>query len=211
MERLSALFVLLILAVGGVVFFANQGGIFPTKRIHYRYEVTVDTPQGLMTGYSVHRIVIQDTTMTPARNYQVELDGEAVPFELSDGRILLATLSSESGAGPQRVFGTTVRLSGTGKWIDAPQEFDKSVSKEHFPKLAIIDDPEDPKTLRLVSTGSGFEVLSVRMISTDEAMTETVAELLPWLVETIQNAPYSSSQMTNLHLIAFTLKVGVRS
>lgn len=193
------------------VWFVDRGGIFPTKEIRYRYEVTVDTPDGQMTGYSVHRLVIQDTTMTPARNYQVELDGEAVPFILPDGRVLFATLRSKGGAGPQQLFAMTVSLSHSGRWIDAPEQFNALVRADNWPSLAIIEKRDAPASLRWVSDDEEYRVLDARMISTDEVPSEKVAHLLPWLVDFISAAPYSSRQMTDLHLLAFALKVGVRS
>lgn len=211
MKKLWVLAAVLAAVALVAVWFVDRGGIFPTKEIRYRFEVTVDTPAGTMTSYSVHRLVIQDTTMTPARNYQIELDGEAVPFPLQDGRILFATLQTVSGAGPQQVVGATVKLSGTGRWIDAPNTFERVASSEYFPLLAIIDDPTNSSTLMPLSSDSEFKVTQLRLISTDEKMTEEVARLLPWLVDAIWNLPTISTRITDQHVLISSLKVGVRS
>ena len=211
MNRLWGAVVAIVLVVLGTAWFVDRGGIFPTKRIYYRYEVTVDTPTGLITNNSIHRFVIQDTTMTPARNYQLDLDGEAVPFELPDGSILLATLSNQSDVGLVRVFGATVGLGNTGKWIDAPKEFNAEVHSKYFPRLAIVDDRNDPRTLMRLDVSNDFEVVRVRMVSTDEPMTEHLSELLPWLVESIRDLPTISTRITDHHILISSLRVGLRS
>ena len=80
----------------------------------------------------------------------------------------------------------------------------------NWPNLAIIDDPNAPESLRWVHDDADFRVVRARMISTNENLTERVADLLPWLVPFIQDAPYSSRETTDLHILAFNLKTGVR-
>lgn len=212
-KRYVVLAGLLAVVVAATMWFIDRGGIYPTKRINYRFEVTVETPAGPMTAYSVHSLVIQDTTMTPARNYQIDLDGEAVPFALPDGRYLFATLRPRGDVGMQQLFGITIGRSGYpfAKWIDVAEQFDARVPAEHLPTLAIIDASKEPETLRLVDDESEFRVLQARMISTDEPMTEEVANILPWLVDAIMAIPTLSTKTTDHHRLIVALKIGVRS
>jgi len=186
--------------------------LFPTKEIRYRFEVTVDTPDGAMTGYSVHRMVIHDNTNTPARNYRTDFDAEAVSFELSDGRYLLATLRPADGIGMVQLILTAMGSSGYSfpRLIDMPTEFDAAVPAKHFPKLAIVDGPTGPETLRWVPDEGEFTVVQARVVSTNQDVSETISKALPWLVKFIEDAPYAASKMDERHKIAFALKAGVR-
>jgi hypothetical protein len=196
----------------------------------------IGTPDGVMTGYSVHEITIQNQTWTPARNYQIKLVGEAVPFVLKDGRILFATLKYlPSGYPFEALLG---RAIPDGKWIDIQEQFDFSLSEKSWPRLALIDATDKPETLRMLDgrgpfpktvlgvgkeafakleservpdpMESQFRVVDARIVSTDEKMTSTVTELLPWLVETIETAPNHDPGPTDVQYMAFTLKTGVR-
>ena len=224
----------LVLAAGA--WLVDRGGIFRTEHRAYRFEVTVDTPEGLKTAYSVHEVTIQDQTWTPARTNQIKLVGEAVPFVLKDGRILFATLEYlPSGYPFEALLG---RAIPNGKWIDIQEQFDFSLNEKSWPRLALIDAADKPETLRMLDgrgpfpktvlgigkeafakleservpdpMESQFKVVGARIVSTDEEMTSKVSEVLPWLLETIETAPYSARQTTDLQLMAFTLKTGVR-
>ena len=210
-KRYAILAGLLALVVAVTIWFIDRGGIYPTKRINYRFEVTVETPEGVMSGYSVHRLVVEDLTMTPSRNYHIDLDGEAVPFALADGRYLFATLRPRGDVGMQQLFGITLGRSGHtfSKWIDVAEQFDAPIPAEHLPMLAIIEASKTPETLRLIEGSAEFKVLEAKMVSTSEPLTDEVETLLPWLVDAIKDRPKPPARITDTYVLLSSLKVGV--
>ncbi len=229
------LFSTMIALLSGLTWwFIDRGGIFQTERRTYRFEVTVETPEGLKTAYSVHEITIQDMTWTPARNYQIDLVGEAVPFVLKDGRTLFATLALRNGAIFEQALGPAVM---DGNWIAIREDFDFHLKEMVLPRLALIDAPDKPETLRMLdgrkpfatterSIGkealaylererapdpmeSLFRVVDARLATTDERITTKVADLLPWIRGMLDNRPIPAEKIGYINITSAALKTGV--
>jgi hypothetical protein len=202
------------LAIVAVValWFVDRGGIFPTERVNYRFEVTVDTPHGEMTSYAVHQITIVDQLRTIARNYQINTDGEAVIFPLPDGRYLFATLRFNGGIGIQQLIAESLGKEGyrMPSWAEFPRHFSASISEDSFPVLVTIDSSLRRESLRVVGEAENFRVTSASFVSSGEGVTSEIADLIPWLIAAIHDLTTLNSEITEQHKIISSLKFGVR-
>lgn len=194
---------------------------FQTAPTTYRIRMVVDvvTPDGPRQGSGVFRAsVAKNPTLSPDEaDWSIGLRGEAVPIDLPGGEtvyallrpaedpstrellsLINAALDPEFRGGPEGHYETAVRLS-------APGAIGRSVilPTGAYPLFVTFENPADPRTVRTVDAGnlgirrSGNRIVRISLIVTDEPITSSLEERLPWLICLGRNLDGSSARFNN--------------
>ena len=176
--------------IGGVFAMALLGRS-GTTRVRYRMTVIIDTPDGRRSGTAV-----RESTYRPSwfpfpfgeSRGTVKLVGEAVAVDLPNGRTLFALLSSHMGDGdfamriPDQVLGHL-----RGQEPIALKQIWPTDNLFEVPKLVVLADPRDPRTVRPLAPGdlggefgSGYELASIVVERTTDPVTSGIAERMPY-------------------------------
>ena len=178
---------------------------FPSGTWRYKMTVTVETPEGIKTGYAVREVVFTDgPKLLPdvaGANWSVR--GEAVAVDLGQGKYLFALMDIDgsyrivhdafpySPASGQNIVRYYKSLTGQKKVLEHNQ----------YPTLVTFTDIKDPKTVTLVYGGQldettqqvlpvndlekifgkGVKLKDITLEMTDEDVTWKVANFLSWL------------------------------
>lgn len=194
--------------------------------------VTVDTPEGTVTGASVRQVwATDDSVLLPDAATSVRLKGQAVIVDLGRRGKLFALLSDKKGYGyairvvhqyfPYKPIrrGLTpehIRYYSSLKNTKAVLFEDDSHS---LPRLVRFRDLNDPKTVELVdpdglerSFGEGVRLKMITIEMTDEDVTHGIENVLPWLPDKKNfrgsiggdsKPPYYDSTYTYLSIVDF--------
>lgn len=174
------------------------GGCGENHEWRQRTTVTVETPQGPVSGSSVVKIGWRKNDSLGAANGPAWIygpRGESVVVSLDAGRYLFALVMKDEYAGNiagQVLFDKDGRVWGTDKFtaVRAHQgAIDVPLSRA--PLLVTFDDINDPKSVKLVDPanlaatfGPGFALMSITIEVTDEKVTEDkVEKVLAWLCD----------------------------
>lgn len=162
---------------------------------HQKFTVTVETPEGDVSGSSVSAVSWRKQWFRwDGMAWSYDLTGEAVVVEVTPGRYLFALLK---GAGTTEYMGSVAAASiagREGRVIDGAL-FDEvrdkrdraagviTVPDYQYPIMVTFDDIADPASVRLVDPvdlgarfGPGVRLKSVELEVTEEAVTEGVVE-----------------------------------
>lgn len=192
---------LLILAILVLLAALAMGAFFlawPTIWWKQKMTVTVETPQGEMSGSSVVRsLVSYEPHFLPDIGYfHYSWHGEAVTVALPDGRYLFALLGH-----PPRRAETVFKDSLPEHWSKADDHGrayfrklsslreSRAVPPEALPVFVTFTDPADPATIAEVdpedlaaSFGPGYALTSVTLEIIGEPMTKgEVEKVLGWM------------------------------
>lgn len=198
LKRLLLILAILILLVAlalGAYFLA-----WPTIWWKQKMTVTVETPQGEMSGSSVVRsLVSYEPHFLPDMGYfAYSWRGEAVTVALPDGRYLFVLLGN-----PPRMAEAVFKDSLPEHWSGADDHSrayfrklsnlreSRAVPPETFPVFVTFTDPADPATVVEVDPynlaaafGPGYALKSVTLEVTSEPVVKgEVEKVLPWLLE----------------------------
>lgn len=185
-----------ILAVIAGVAFAGWLGwqlAYPSYSWRQKLTVTVETPEGVVSGSAVTRIVANfGEQLMSASEVNYGVTGEATVVEVASGRTLFALL----GGSEERFYRAVRAQLPTGKrgeWLALIPQIEGAVELQpgHYPLMVTFDDIADPKTVRRVdpddlaaSFGPGTRLTSVTLEITDEPVTEgKVEQVLGWWCE----------------------------
>jgi hypothetical protein len=172
----------------------------------YRYKLTlsVDTPDGVKTGFSVVEMYAWDVSI-PARGTMSTARGEAVYVDLGPGQrplVAVMTLYRAKKAGmiwAERKPDSQYLLALYGEPKPDPEFFSRiSRLKKHrgvrgldprdLPDLVTFADTNDPRSVMAVdpqnlpaSLGPGVTWRATTIEVTDEPITWTIETKLPWL------------------------------
>lgn len=163
---------------------------FPSATWRYKMTVTVETPEGLKTGYAVREVVFTDgPKLLPdvaGANWSVR--GEAVAVDLGQGKYLFALMDIDgsyrivhdvfpySPASGQNIVRYYKSLTGQKKVLEHNQ----------YPTLVTFTDIKDPKSVVAVDRdnlagpfGVGVTLKDITLEMTEEEVTQIVDKILP--------------------------------
>lgn len=165
--------------------------------VNFRYDVTVDTPRGKRTGWSV--LGMRGYEIPGSQHIgggqKLELSGD-VPFvDLPNGVTLFALLADSQGSqGPLAAMLWSKRRPGVrGDYRDALAELKanpvcKEVEKKYLPRFVYFLNFNDQNTAKEVRSdqlesefGAGYRISNVKVCVTSEKPTFNVDARLPWI------------------------------
>lgn len=160
----------------------------PPVRWHVKQTLTIETPQGEVTGSVVRAKAIWKDRLH-GTSPQSET-GEALAIEVSPGRYLFAVL--DRGRPDELAlmgFPKDQRIWDSMPMLDSFRNKPLAVPPEHYPLMVTFGDIEDPTTVAKVDPldlpatfGPGYSIKSYDVLLTDEPVTTGgIAGLLPWL------------------------------
>ncbi|MCG3269236.1 hypothetical protein [Yoonia sp. I 8.24] len=165
---------------------------------HQKLTVTVQTPTGEVSGYSVTQITKthSDSWYAPpeARGVRSDVRGEAVVVEVAPGKYLFVLLDGvESLAYHTFTQFPYTRGSEFDRWARSIERHRGSaeVPQDAYPMMVAFADIDDPASVvlvdpeKLASTyGEGYSLAEVTLEITDEEVTTGVVEtMLYWWME----------------------------
>ena len=183
MKRI-ALFILLpvLLLYGGCKL------AYPTYGWHQKLTLVVETPQGLRSGASVtkHLVEFRPKLLPDARSIFSSIRGEATVVDLGDGRYLFVLLKGRNGLariafseqlpGPESDYKSMLRSIKRLRGV-------ADVPLPDAPLLVTFGDLADPASVMRVDPadlaatfGAGFALREITLEITDDAVTDGVVE-----------------------------------
>jgi len=213
--------------LGIIVMTLLVSGCSSSKSWSWKQKLTieVETPDGLVTGFSISRVKSTYTSAGPAKGGGGEIVGEAVVVEVAQGKYLFVLMDDVTDGIAKRVFGDLLpkRVRGdptklvVKKRNDALSNLRESrpVPPELYPMLVTFDDITDPTSVKLVdpddlasSFGAGYKLKSILLEITDEKVTTgRIESVLGWLGEHPEPTLGRSSDIYN-PIFAATVKHG---
>ncbi|MFD0915922.1 hypothetical protein ACFQ14_05840 [Pseudahrensia aquimaris] len=165
--------------------------------------LTVTTPTGVKSAYSVHRVGLPRADLVTGRSLKYRR-GEAIVLELPDSsgpRYLFALLDVRWRA--LHIYKDDLEKSSdiSGLTKSAP----RVMPREYYPILVTFDDITKPETVKPVDPnnlaatfGEGYALKSVTLEITNERVTEgRVEEVLGWW-PSFRGGPYNSMKSLKL-------------
>lgn len=204
--------------LGGASMLALPGcSLFePSEILRYRLTVTVETPQGLRSGYSVWELKL--TAQKIGVQIRSDYRAEAVALDLPNGETIFALLQGgdQQPEYPIHVIVDEIRRSseipnwhrdflelfpvwqrGHKSWTVPrwkPHFHTNSEARSAYPLLVTFKDIKDPSTAERVdpddlsaSFGAGYRLKSITVTATDEQVTTGIQSRLAWLPTVYQS------------------------
>jgi hypothetical protein len=202
-------------------------GCSSTERLHYKMVVEVETPEGLMRGFSVREV-----TYDPGGSWfplgesrpSAKLVGEAVAVDLPGGRTLFALLKGANGRVDYSARDIRTLLNERGDsgrdgvvelWPAMPETKAPQIGNP-LPLLVTFQDLSDPKTIGPVDPrnlgatfGPGISLKRITIERTSETVTSGIEKTVPWLETVgrsrstlIPNPPRLLKDATPISLVA---------
>jgi hypothetical protein len=170
--------------------------------IRYRVNITIETTERKYTGTGVYRVTYRLAKRdNKDRIVRTIKKGEAVTIDLGQRGIVFALVISEedfspTGVGPLLFFGKALgSMDATD--LDAIKQgsLHANIPRERLPMLVKFVDVADRDSLVRVlpnvpveTLGDGVLSISATIETTDDPVTEGLAEMLPWVVP-VSNHP----------------------
>ena len=197
MRKLGIIAAVVVALIGGLV--AAYWIAYPTYSHRYRLTLEVETPEGLKTGSSVIKSQIsgQPQLLTDSPGH-VNLWGDAVFVDLGNGKNVIALLASGDGAlNVDAPVWLAIRAFNV---MDCPEYFcawqriaretgARVLRPDLMPTLVTFADVNDPKTAQVIQPGelpavfgSGYRFKRAWIELTNDPVTRTIEQKLPWLV-----------------------------
>ena len=150
-----------VVLLGGVAFAMSD--VYVSGIWRYKMTVTVETPEGLKTGYAVREVSNSASDIKiidlPESGNPAKVRGEAVAVDLGERGVLFALISDAFIF--HRAFRGDVSGSTTVRGIkffnDIPIGTKVTLNEKFYPKLVTFTDIDDPKSVGLVR-GSRFDI-----------------------------------------------------
>ena len=154
-------------------------GSTPKGEVHrFRYVVEVDTPQGLVSGHSVIGMRVDCRYGLSGKQCGSSEVSEAAVVKLPDGRNLYALLWKNGQ--PQWTC-----CAGPTTWKPGHSTAYREYLPNQFPDLVMFGDEHDPKSARLIDGtvpfDQGYRIRRIYIAQTNESLTHTINQRLPWL------------------------------
>lgn len=182
-----------------------------SAEVRYKVIVEVDDNGTRRSGSSVWSFALSKPTLALASPYNARFKGEAVALDLGSGRVLFALLVDEDGnsstgqmwtefvfkdlsSGSERIRNIRRIASNEGLSRELPRFLPPiSDSREpmvQYPLLVRFRDIDRPESIEAVSPdaldkafGTGVKLERIMVQITDETVTDTIKQRLPWLEE----------------------------
>jgi hypothetical protein len=175
--------VVMLAAFGGVILVAFLALTGSSGSWHQRLTLTVDTPEGEVSGSAVSEIrytFYANPSKMTGREVSYDLTGEATVVEVLPGRYLFALIE---GSEERFAMAAIDRFKGMtrGEWLrQIPRQTEPVIlTGDNIPMLVTFDDIAKPETVRLVdpadlaaSFGPGVRLKAVTLEITDERVTK---------------------------------------
>jgi hypothetical protein len=187
-----------LLAVCGSLLASACGLSSSSYRV--RIDVDVSTLQGIRTGSGVWEIKAGRAfgpKLPEGAKAEVGLVGEAIPIDLSDGRMVFALLRPASDGDSLEdaitsALDPTFKHGATGFLESVPKLAAKervgltsNLSPDRYPLLVTFEVPSDPKSVRVISSTRDEKLhlgsVRIRVSLTDQPVTRGIENRLPWL------------------------------
>lgn len=165
---------------------------FPSATWRYKMTVTVETPEGLKTGYAVREVVFTDgPKLLPdvaGANWGVR--GEAVAVDLGQGKYLFALMDID---GSYRIVYDAFphQSENVHEYIHYYKSLTgqkKVLEHNQYPTLVTFTDIKDPKSVVAVAVdnlagpfGAGVTLKDITLEMTEEEVTWGIETYLGWL------------------------------
>src|SRR6266568_2143923 len=182
------------------------GGCGTTASYRYKLTLSLDTPDGVKTGFNVVEIDYW-TVVIPARGEASRARGQGIFIGLGSGRRPLVVLLTHNrrahesgyeaiwqGTSPTGIVAKKcLNVTSADKWSDVASRFRicrgvYSLTTAELPDLVTFSDLNDPKSLMLVAPnnliatlGPGISWRSMTIQIVDEPLTKGIDEHLPWV------------------------------
>jgi hypothetical protein len=188
---------------------------------HQKLTVTVQTPTGEVSGYSVTEITKTHSDswydFPEARGVRSDVRGEAVVVEVAPGEYLFVLLDDmESLAYHTFTQFPYTRDSEFDSWARSIERHRGSaeVPQDAYPTMVTFGDIDDPMTMFRISPsnltrvfGDGFDVVSMNLEVTDDPVTEgNIATAASWIndlaaYQTIDGNPFTNTLPPEIRLL----------
>lgn len=184
---------------------------------HQKLTVTVNTPQGEVSGSSVSEVDItlrEDALWTTTGYaYKSHLSGEAVVVELAPGKYLFAVLEEKQKLLALKVIaGDQAAAQPTKADLEKVETHHGPVvlNRVNYPTLVTFTDINHPKSVREVkpsdlasSLGPGYSLKSITLEITDESKNvEKIKKILLWIDayydKSLDGSKYPDMQNSNI-------------
>lgn len=202
-KKHSALFLCVILAslfAYGCSFIGGANGGY-----HYKVIVEVETPEGIVTGSAIRAVSFKDGLRLPESGPSIRSQGEAVVVDLGDRGVLFALTSFDNYRSVFAAFpgppgltpeGIDYYESLVGQRASLPAEYyQRFVTFEDLNKPAsifqVVDDQKDIEKFKArgyehimtieQAFGEGIRLKNIFIEITDEPVTFSISNILPWL------------------------------
>lgn len=199
-----------ILVVALATMLSLSGCVIYLPIIHYRLTVTVDTPEGRVSGSSVLEYKSDYSPGFPfpaAEGFRSHVRGEATPVRLPNGKYIFALLKwddSDDTAALDDML--TASFAGLLPAVTGPDgeelrrqkiaqigalaklRTSRPIAPGHYPALAYFDDPLKPSTIHAVLVRPGETIApQIRLVGmtleiTDAPVTHQILSILPWML-----------------------------
>lgn len=206
-KRLSIL-IAVLLTCGAAIAVAMDQIEDGTKAYSWRYKLTVEveTPDGVKTGSAVREmnLLFEPRPLDPPKHYYVShnMRGEAVAVDLGERGVLFALFSSDSYPEVTDTFeGPPMRTLEGAEYYSSLEAGPTPVPPQRVPWIVTFSDLSDPMSVEMVKGGvfdvekqkhmpvdrfeelfgEGFRLKAVTVEMTEEPVTWSIEEYLPWL------------------------------
>lgn len=143
-----------------------------------RYVVEVNTPQGVVTGYSVIGFRVDCVKAFPGESCGLRESSEAAAVQLPNGKTLFALLSSHGQ--PQHAC-----CAPAYAWKEGQSAEYSEYKATQYPDLVVFGDNKDRMSAQPIDTpenfGDGYSIKRIYTESTDLPLTNNVLKILPWM------------------------------
>lgn len=208
-----------VLALGSCLMVLWTGTV--NRHWNQKMTVTIETPQGEVSGAAVQRIDWQGTSglyknivsNVDTGGSSWEVTGEAVAVEVSPGRWLFALLKGANGwqgdAGRNLSYTLTApdglpssTEAAMDRVVALPKDKAVDLLSNAYPLLVTFDDINDPKSVQLVDPanlaatfGPGVSLKAVTLAVTDAPVTEGKVATFPFWPALEKQITFSGLQM----------------
>lgn len=179
---------LLIMLASG---YTACAALFPWETWRYKITISIDTPEGLRSGYAVREIRASTGLQWSPEMSVVRADvlGEAAIINLDKGLKIFALTSSYDYQIFFDAFKGPPGLTKEGiKFYSALKNKKATLPLEQYPQLVFFKDIRDPDTVsefQWVQTGKNSDdairIREITIETTNEPITQGIELILPWL------------------------------
>jgi hypothetical protein len=192
--------------------------------VRYRVTVEVDTPQGLRSGSAVWQVRTSKGITLPgpeAGGIHMQSRAEAVTVDLPTGKLFLLAGAPGGVVYSERLMQALVRRYISAHPDTSPQRNGRdwradwqgarqsrasiALEPDEYPALVTFTNPADPLSAQMVDPvnlaatfGPGVSLRRITVTVTDDAPTETIVDILPWLPRFAQGGRFSGTHQRDL-------------
>lgn len=206
MKKSSKAFLNLAILVGAITACSIAWSeAYPSGTWRYKMTVSVDTPEGVKTGSAVREVIAKrEPKIAESPGATAKLIGEAIVIDLGKRGVLFAVMNWNDYTYVFKTFPGPPGLSVEGiKYYSSLKNSKTKIENKHAPMFVYFKDISDPKTVKIIrqktdpvvdrtygkenivnfpeAFGAGVDLKEITIEMTDEPITWSVDNYLPWL------------------------------